>query len=219
MTTPYLVLEIPESTPHPEIRKAYYKVSLQHHPDKGGDASRFRLINAAYHVLNNRVLRASYHAGRRGEGFQYFLTACQHEGTWIKGATSDLPASCAPTDEDLAFARRERHEAEQERKRTANWAEKEQDRMDAKEEREEARKAKEAREAARGAHRKTQEEKNAEQRQRNKQTRGKFEPRTKARCALDGKCWACGKMHTSNKSGSAKKKAKKARAAEAAQGK
>lgn len=43
-----------------EIKKAYRKLSLQHHPDKGGDERTFQEISAAYQVLSDEEQRKTY---------------------------------------------------------------------------------------------------------------------------------------------------------------
>lgn len=43
-----------------EIRKAYLKLSKTEHPDKGGDAERFKVIQNAYDVLSDEQKRAIY---------------------------------------------------------------------------------------------------------------------------------------------------------------
>lgn len=42
------------------IRKAYLKRAKQHHPDKGGDVSKFHQAKLAYDVLSNPVRRERY---------------------------------------------------------------------------------------------------------------------------------------------------------------
>jgi DnaJ domain len=42
------------------IKKNYRKLSLRHHPDKGGDPDTFRMLNRAYRVLMNPNLRQQY---------------------------------------------------------------------------------------------------------------------------------------------------------------
>jgi len=34
-----------------EIKKAYHKAALIHHPDKGGDADDFKYVQTAYEIL------------------------------------------------------------------------------------------------------------------------------------------------------------------------
>ena len=43
-----------------EIRRAYLKLSKTEHPDKGGDAERFKVIQNAYEVLSDEQKRAVY---------------------------------------------------------------------------------------------------------------------------------------------------------------
>jgi DnaJ-domain-containing protein 1 len=42
------------------IKKNYRKLSLKHHPDRGGDANTFRLLNRSQRVLSNPRLRKQY---------------------------------------------------------------------------------------------------------------------------------------------------------------
>lgn len=46
-----------------EIKKAFRKVSLKHHPDKGGDEEQFKLCNEAYGVLSDPAKRRRYDSG------------------------------------------------------------------------------------------------------------------------------------------------------------
>jgi len=42
------------------VKKNYRKLSLRHHPDKGGDVDTFRLLKRAQTVLSNAKLRQQY---------------------------------------------------------------------------------------------------------------------------------------------------------------
>lgn len=56
----YKVLGVsPKATPE-EIKKAYRKLSMQHHPDKGGDEDVFKEISEAYSVLSDAEKRQQY---------------------------------------------------------------------------------------------------------------------------------------------------------------
>jgi len=56
----YEILEIPVTATQEEIKKAYRKKAVQHHPDKGGDQEMFKKLNAAYEILSNPEKRELY---------------------------------------------------------------------------------------------------------------------------------------------------------------
>jgi DnaJ homolog subfamily A member 2 len=56
----YDVLGVAKDASEQEIKKAFRKLTLLHHPDKGGDENKFKEINAAYEVLANAEKRALY---------------------------------------------------------------------------------------------------------------------------------------------------------------
>lgn len=67
----YEVLGIGKSASPDEIKKAFRRAAVQHHPDKeGGDESKFKEINEAYEVLKDTEKRQRYdqfgHAGVGG---------------------------------------------------------------------------------------------------------------------------------------------------------
>ncbi|KAF8585459.1 TPR-like protein [Ramaria rubella] len=59
----YKILGIPKDCADSDIKKAYRKQSLLHHPDKGGDEEKFKLASEAYNVLSDPQKRARYDAG------------------------------------------------------------------------------------------------------------------------------------------------------------
>mmetsp|Transcript_4949 Transcript_4949/g.13087 ORF Transcript_4949/g.13087 Transcript_4949/m.13087 type:complete len:414 (-) Transcript_4949:392-1633(-) len=56
----YDTLEISKEATQKEIKKAYFKLSRTHHPDKGGDEHKFKEISAAYEILSDPDKRKAY---------------------------------------------------------------------------------------------------------------------------------------------------------------
>lgn len=69
----YETLNVSKSATADEIKRAYRKLAMQHHPDKhGGDDAKFKEVAEAYEVLKDNQKRAAYdqfgHAGAQGFG-------------------------------------------------------------------------------------------------------------------------------------------------------
>lgn len=47
----YKILELQFGAKKEDVKKAYRRLAHIHHPDKGGDAAKFKEINAAYNAL------------------------------------------------------------------------------------------------------------------------------------------------------------------------
>lgn len=56
----YSVLGVAKTASPDEIKKAYRKLAMEHHPDKGGDITKFQEINSAYETLGDATRRAAY---------------------------------------------------------------------------------------------------------------------------------------------------------------
>ena len=56
----YETLEVEKDATAREIKKAYFRLSKLHHPDKGGDEHKFKEINAAYEILSDEEKRKAY---------------------------------------------------------------------------------------------------------------------------------------------------------------
>lgn len=61
----YNILNVPENSTKEEIKKSFRKLSLQHHPDKGGNHDEFTKINEAFSVLYDDVKRQEYDFKRK----------------------------------------------------------------------------------------------------------------------------------------------------------
>lgn len=56
----YMLLGVSKTATQNEIKKAFRKIALKEHPDKGGDPEKFTLVQRAYEVLINDVFREIY---------------------------------------------------------------------------------------------------------------------------------------------------------------
>jgi DnaJ homolog subfamily A member 2 len=56
----YETLELDKNASKADIKKAYKKLAVKHHPDKGGDEHKFKEIAAAYEILSDDEKRAAY---------------------------------------------------------------------------------------------------------------------------------------------------------------
>ena len=64
----YQTLGVPKTANAEEVKKAFRKLAHEHHPDKGGNAEKFKEINEAYQVLGNDQKRQQY--DQFGSAFQ-----------------------------------------------------------------------------------------------------------------------------------------------------
>lgn len=51
--SPYAILGVTKNASWDEVKRAYRKLAMQHHPDKGGDPAMFRKVQGAYEVLED----------------------------------------------------------------------------------------------------------------------------------------------------------------------
>lgn len=64
----YSILGVPKGADETTIRKAYKTLSMQHHPDRGGDEEKFKKINEAYSTLKDPQKRGMYDHQQNGGG-------------------------------------------------------------------------------------------------------------------------------------------------------
>jgi len=60
MSNFYDILGVTTQATDTDLKKAYKKASMKHHPDRGGDESKFKEINEAYTTLRNPSKRQMY---------------------------------------------------------------------------------------------------------------------------------------------------------------
>lgn len=60
MSDYYTALGVPRSSSLEDIKKAYKKLALKHHPDRGGDQEKFKEVSEAYEVLSDPEKKQIY---------------------------------------------------------------------------------------------------------------------------------------------------------------
>ena len=65
----YQILGIDRSSSPEEIKQAYRRLAMKHHPDKGGNEAEFKKINEAYAVLSDPAKKAQYDNPHEGSPF------------------------------------------------------------------------------------------------------------------------------------------------------
>ena len=75
----YKILGVSEDASADEIKKAFRKLAVKHHPDRGGNELKFKEANEAYDTLKNKSKRQEYDTlrkygsnfGGQGSGFRF----------------------------------------------------------------------------------------------------------------------------------------------------
>lgn len=96
----YDVLGVARNASQEDIKKAYKKLAIEHHPDKGGDEKKFQELSNAYNILSDKQKRSEYDrtggnennmGGRRGfqqqnahDIFQHFFNQHSRHQQQIK---------------------------------------------------------------------------------------------------------------------------------------
>jgi curved DNA-binding protein len=64
----YQILGVDENASQDDIKKAYKKLAMKHHPDRGGDNKKFQEISQAYDTLSDSNKKSQYDAELNGFG-------------------------------------------------------------------------------------------------------------------------------------------------------
>ena len=86
----YEILGVAKGANADEIKRAYRKMAGEHHPDRGGDATRFKEINEAYQVLSDNTKRSQY--DQYGQTFDQ----AQRQGSASPGAAGGFGGANGP---------------------------------------------------------------------------------------------------------------------------
>lgn len=70
----YQTLNIDKTASQEDIKKAFKSLAMKHHPDRGGDQTKFKEISAAYDILSDPQKRAEYDQQQAGGGSFRFHT-------------------------------------------------------------------------------------------------------------------------------------------------
>jgi curved DNA-binding protein CbpA len=96
----YQELELSPNCSQEDIKRQYRTMAHQHHPDRGGDAERFKRISLAYEVLSDPARRQEYdRTGQYHEDFTVRSEAIERLGNMINHYVPDLNSEI----EDLIF--------------------------------------------------------------------------------------------------------------------
>jgi curved DNA-binding protein CbpA len=90
---PYQELGLNPNCSQDEIKQQYRTLAHLHHPDRGGDAERFKRINLAYEILSDSVRRAEYdRTGQFDQKHNIRGTAIERLANMINHYVPDLNA-------------------------------------------------------------------------------------------------------------------------------
>ena len=106
----YEIMGVAKDASQDEIRRAYKKQALKHHPDRGGDQGKFQELQHAYEILSDENKRKTYDAygeeglkdGRDGfEGGDIFDLLHGRQGGNVKKKTKSVLHTLNVTLEDI----------------------------------------------------------------------------------------------------------------------
>ena len=77
----YRILDVNKNSSDTQIKKAYYSLAKQYHPDSNpGFQGKFKQINEAYTVLSDKKVKKQYDSARTMKGFSRKMGSKAEEG-------------------------------------------------------------------------------------------------------------------------------------------
>lgn len=91
ITDYYQVLEVPVGASVEEIKKAYRRLALANHPDRGGTHERMLAINEAFQILVDPASRSAYDQARRDETNAWAVQKFEQDAAHAASAAGNYP--------------------------------------------------------------------------------------------------------------------------------
>ena len=112
MNNYYDILGIREDSTSEEIKKAYRKLSKEHHPDMGGDPEKFKNLSEAYGILSDTQKRNNYDNRRKNPFFgsgmdtdqmfeQFFARGGQGQNTNVENLNANVEVTLEEINEGV----------------------------------------------------------------------------------------------------------------------
>ena len=92
----YAILGVDKDARQPEIDRSYRRLASKHHPDRGGSEEHMKLLNEAYGVLKDAVVRRDYDAVRDKSSYENAF----RDGIYRRGAKAHRSVN-TPTARDV----------------------------------------------------------------------------------------------------------------------
>ena len=112
MNNYYDILGVREDSTSEEIKKAYRKLSKEHHPDMGGDPEKFKNLSEAYGILSDTQKRNNYDNRRKNPFFgsgvdtdqifeQFFARGGQGQNTNVENLNANVEVTLEEINEGV----------------------------------------------------------------------------------------------------------------------